>query len=48
MTSTILEQLEYITGVDPVEEPFIFALVLIFFMYVIKNIFSMLYSFFKS
>lgn len=48
MNTTLLNQLEAIIGATAEDEPFAFALCLILIVYVVKNVFSMLYSAFAG
>lgn len=48
MDTSILNQLEAIIGTTAEEDPFSFALCLILIVYVVKNVFSMLYSAFAG
>lgn len=43
--TTIVTELEGIIGVSASDEPFVFALCLIPVLWVVKNVFGMLYSF---
>lgn len=43
--TTIYDQLVTILGIDGREEPLLFCVVVIVLLYIIKNVFGMLYSF---
>lgn len=43
--TTIYDQLETILGIDGREEPLLFCVTVVVLLYIVKNIFGMLYSF---